>query len=83
VKKAHRYLPSNMELEKEGFCPGYMNIRDDSIGFCYGDKAWEFPSIAASDLRVPNYWCIYARLSDVKKRARKLGIKPIKRSRDC
>ena len=80
--KTARQLAYYKDMEAKGFAVGYLNIRTDSIGFCYGDKAWEFSTMQASEVLIPNKWCWYAKIDKVKRVAKKLGIEPIKRMKD-
>ena len=57
---------------------GWTEIRMDSIFYIYDDDLWEFSTKQAEPITVFGKYHLFAKLSDVKKLAKKLGVKPQK-----
>ena len=57
---------------------GWTEIMTDSIFYVYEDALWEFTTTQAAPISVYGKYHLFAKLSDVKKLARKHGVKPQK-----
>ena len=57
---------------------GWTEIRTDSICYVYDDYLWEFTTSQAAPITHYGKYHLFAKLSEVRQLASKLGVKPQK-----
>lgn len=63
---------------KEKMAEGWSEIRSDTLHFVEGDNVWVFPTVAAMPITKVYKYHYKAKVSDIRKLARAMKLKPEK-----